>query len=90
MPHRLRALPEPVLPPPSAELVLFQQAFFALVEALPKRKREKVIRALHERMDALSDGENVLLIRPVSDRAAVLRARRQAKAWWMGVWGARM
>lgn len=69
---------ESELPPPSAELVLWRVHVEAMVVALGRKKGERYLRLMADKL-AFEDGlASVFQIRPASMHADVRRTRRQA------------
>jgi hypothetical protein len=69
---------EAELPAPSAELVLWRTSVQAFIAVCGKRKAEKFLRIMSERLAHEDNLSSVFQIRPVSEQAAVRVARRQA------------
>jgi hypothetical protein len=68
------------LPPPSAELVLFRIHVEAVVAVLGRRKGERYLRLMAQKLAAEENLSSLFPIRPQKDFASVQRARRQAAA----------
>lgn len=81
------------LPEPSAGLVLFRVHVEALVVVLGRKKAERYIQLMAEKLAAEENLSAVFHIRPTSERAAVHRARKQAAAMFerlLPIWLARI
>lgn len=70
------------LPAPSAELSVIGVLIDVLLDELPKRRRDRFVRRVNERLEWLADNVNVVRLRaPGHDNAAVA-SHRLAHAWW--------
>ena len=75
-------VPEPSpteqLPPPSAELVLWRVQTEAIISVLGRRKGERFLRVMADKLANEENMSAVFQIRPSSERGAVSRARQEA------------
>jgi hypothetical protein len=72
--------PEP-LPRPSVELTLFRVSIEAYLAVSGRRRGERFLRLMADKLASEESLAAVLSIRPSADRAAVAEATREAAAW---------
>lgn len=85
----LRGSAAELLPPPSAELVLLRVAIEAFIATAPRKRSERFLKLMAQTLAREENLSGLFHIRPMSDRAAVQRARRQASAMfeaYLPVW----
>lgn len=68
------------LPAPSPELVLWRVSVEAFLSAASRRRAERFLRLMADRLATEEGLASVFPIRPDSDRAALQQARREAVA----------
>jgi hypothetical protein len=68
------------LPPPSAELVLFRVHVEAMVATMGRKRAERYLRAMAEKLAWEEGLASVFHIRPIAQHAEVRRTRQQASA----------
>lgn len=70
------------MPAPSAELVLVRVMIESIIDVAGKKKGERLLTAMAERLSHEERLCAVLKIRPATDDAAVRRARGDAMVWY--------
>jgi hypothetical protein len=74
-----RALRPPVeLPPPSAELILWRASMQAFIAVSGRKRGERFLRTVAEKLALEDNLSSVFQIRPTSETGAVQKARREA------------
>jgi hypothetical protein len=81
-----RAIPD--LPEPSAELMLLLALVQALVNDMPRRKRDRLLHGISDALGMQEASYNILRFRPRSQDAKVFAAMRSAQAWFRQALGA--
>lgn len=71
-------LPPDDLPPPSAELVLLRVVIESHLATAPRKRAERYLRTITEKLAAEENLSAVFQIRPTAQHEEVRRARRQA------------